>query len=117
MEGAFIVKRLLSETVTDPLDDKAKVKQSSWLVGAKLTFSADTFNYFVEYSQKRLQIAGRDRDNVRRGALGIEWEISPGMWLVGAVGGEGGRADGKDNNFVTTGIKLGTAAESLLKAR
>jgi hypothetical protein len=116
LEGGLIVKRLLSETVADPLDDKAKVKQSSWLFGTKLTFSADAFNYFAEYSYRRLQIVGRERDKVRRTAFGIEWEISPGMWLVAAIGGEGGRTNGKDNTFMTTGIKLGTSAESLLKA-
>lgn len=117
LDGALTVKRLLRETVQDPLDDKAKVRQASWLVGSKLFFGSDPFNYFVEFSYKKAQIAGREKDNLRRAAVGLEWQMSPGLWIVGAIGGEGGRTNGTSNSFVTTGIKMGTAAESLLRAR
>jgi hypothetical protein len=117
MSAAMLVKRLLGERVSDPLDENAKVRQSSWLVGAKLLWEGDAFNYFVEHGYKRLQIEGREKDKVRRTVLGLEWQVSPGLWLVGAIGGESGRSQGKENSFVTTGFKLGTAAESILRAR
>jgi hypothetical protein len=113
-QATATVRRLLKEQVADPLDDSKTVEQGSWLVGGKLRWRGDDRNYFMEYSYRRIEIADRPTDNVRKLAVGLEWKLADSVWLVAALGGEGGRSQGKDNSFVTTGIKFGSSSESLL---
>jgi hypothetical protein len=110
-------RSMLDERVPDPLDTSATALQSSTLAGLKLRLRASSMHYYVESSRVSARIEGRDDDNWRRLAVGLEYKLGANTWLVVALGGEGGRSAGANQQFVMTGVKFGSSTEPILGKR
>lgn len=94
-----------NEQVPDP-DAKGKFKQQdSMFFGARFRHGSPTFNGSFEYTFIRTRPLGKKFDGSQRLALGIERRIAGDTWFNLSLGGESGRADGKNKGFVLTSFK------------
>lgn len=93
------------EQVPDPDAEGAFFRQDSAFFGARFRHGSPTFNGSFEYTFLRLRPAGKASDNAQRLALGFERRIAGDTWFNLSLGGETGRADGKNNGFVLTSFK------------
>jgi hypothetical protein len=108
----FIVhlRRLVSERVKDPLDSAKFMNQDSDVVGVRLRMGTPEAAASIEGSYQRLSPEGRERDKVRRLAVGFEYKIAKDVWFVASVGGEGGRKNGENKSFVLGSFRFASSS-------
>lgn len=93
------------EQVPDPNITGNFLSQDSMFFGSRFRHGSPNFNGSFEYSFLRARINGQNFDNSARLALGFERRIAGDTWFNLALGGETGRADGRNNGFVITSFK------------
>ncbi len=93
------------EQVPDPATPGAFLSQNSSFFGSRFRHGSPTFNGSFEYTFLRTRPAGKAVDNSARLSLGFERRIAGDTWFTLALGGETGRADGKNNGFVLSSFK------------
>ena len=93
------------EEVPDPDITGNFLSQDSMFFGSRFRHGSPNFNGSFEYSFLRSRINGQSFDNSARLALGFERRIAGDTWFNLALGGETGRADGRNNGFVITSFK------------
>jgi hypothetical protein len=93
------------EQVPDPSTTGSFLSQDSMFFGSRFRHGSPNFNGSFEYSFLRSRVSGLSFDNSARLALGFERRIAGDTWFNLALGGETGRADGRNNGFVLTSFK------------
>ncbi len=93
------------EQVADPNLAGNFITQNSVFFGSRFRHGSPTFNGSFEYTFLRTRPRGADWDNSVRLSLGFERRISGDTWFTLALGGETGRADGRNNGFVLSSFK------------
>ena len=93
------------EQVPDPNITGRFLSQDTMFFGSRFRHGSPNFNGSFEYSFLRSRINGHNFDNSGRLALGFERRIAGDTWFNLALGGETGRADGRNNGFVLTSFK------------
>lgn len=100
-------RRIDDEIVVDPLDSARLVSQDSRAGAIQFRLASDTLGGAIEYSRQSLRIDTRPTDRVNRFAIGLDYQLDKNLWFSTSVGGEGGRKNGENRNFVFGGIKYG----------
>jgi hypothetical protein len=104
-------KLLYKERVTDPAVSTSFIDQDSRVLGFAFKMGSPTFNTSLQASFARLKDRTHDtHDSTQRLSVGVEYRVADNLWLVGSVGGEGGRTNGENKSFVLGGLKYGSAA-------
>jgi hypothetical protein len=93
------------EQVPDPAAAGKFLSQNSMFFGSRFRTGSPTFNGSFEYTFLRTRLAGKSYDNSARLSLGFERRVAGDTWFTLALGGETGRADGKNNAFVLSSFK------------
>lgn len=110
------LRRMTGERVPDPLNATTHVHQDSRLLAVKLYRRSGIVNASVEVSDQRASISGRPSERSQQFVLGFERKLNDNLWLVAAMGSKrGGTA--ANQTFVTSGLKFGSATESVIKDR
>lgn len=110
----FHLRAIDRERVAKPGEAGKFQNQDSRVAGVGFKVGSESFNASLQASYQRLKVEGVEgRDKVRRLALGLEYRVAPDIWLVATVGGEGGRRDGEDRNFVLAGLKFAPSSKPL----
>jgi hypothetical protein len=94
-----------NEQVPDPDSAGNFFSQNSAFFGSRFRHGSPTFNGSFEYTFLRTRLAGKASDNSARLSLGFERRIAGDTWFTLSLGGETGRADGKNNGFVLSSFK------------
>lgn len=94
-----------SEKVADPNLAGKFITQNSAFFGSRFRHGSPTFNGSFEYTFLRTRPRGKDWDTSARLSLGFERRIAGDTWFTLALGGETGRADGRNNGFVLSSFK------------
>jgi len=93
------------EQVPDPDNTGAFLTQDSFFFGTRFRHGSPNFNGSFEYTWLRSRELGLKFDNSSRLSLGFERRIAGDTWFNLSLGGETGRADGRNNGFVLTSFK------------
>lgn len=93
------------EQVPDPDNTGAFLTQDSFFFGTRFRHGSPNFNGSFEYTFLRSRELGLKFDNSSRLSLGFERRIAGDTWFNLSLGGETGRADGRNNGFVLTSFK------------
>ena len=106
----FHVRYRNNELVPDTEDPTLFFNQDSLYVGARLRIAPgeeakSIFSLEGNYIRSRQEKG--PWDNSRRFSLGFERRIAENIWFALSVGGQGGRADGANHNFVLSSFKWG----------
>lgn len=108
-QAVLYAKLTRGASVADPLQTDQFVRRDSNQATLRLRAAGTGAVGWYEYGVSKNTTGGK-ADTVRRQALGFEWKISEGIWLVGAGGSERSSLTGsKTAPFLTTNIRFGGA--------
>jgi hypothetical protein len=100
---------LANATQTASTSLPAFVKRDSNQMTLRLRAASTRATGWLEYTHSKNTTGGK-AETTRRQALGFEWKLSEGIWLVGAGGSERSSLTGsKTTPFLTTNIRFGGA--------
>jgi hypothetical protein len=109
------VRALDNERVAKQGDPGKFQNQDSRSAGIGFKFGSEAFNASLQGTYQRLKVDGVEgTEKVRRVALGLEYRVAPDIWLVGTIGGEGGRRNGEEKSFIVAGFKFAPSSKPLL---
>ncbi len=107
LQGIGHFRATRHQIVADPADSTKKVFQDSNLASLRLRMAGLRGAGSLEFSRSKNTTDGKS-ETVTRRALGLEWQLSPGIWLVGSGGSEkSSLGNSSSKPFVITNLRFG----------
>ncbi|WP_154668074.1 hypothetical protein [Pseudoduganella violaceinigra] len=102
--------------VQDEKDDSKLLREDRADVIARLRYSRDRWNAFIDYGLARVRTDGLLSANVRRFGYGAEYKVREDLWVVLGSVQERGFVNGDKRNLLNFGLKFGQTDKQSLEA-